>query len=168
MARSADYHGYTVFDDGTIPLSKRDHTTMFCFDNGRGYLCVTMLIEGKQCTKGVHHLVAECFVSNPDPERLTWVNHKDGNKYNNAYWNLEWTTPGGNIKHAYDNDLRVRPVGEYNANAVLTEDEVMEICELLQSGLRQCEIRDLGYPYETVRAIKQRRQWKHISKNYTW
>lgn len=31
MARSANYHGYTVFDDGTIPLSKRDHTPMFCF-----------------------------------------------------------------------------------------------------------------------------------------
>lgn len=117
-----------------------------------------MFIDGKQYTKGVHHLVAECFVPNPDPEKFTHVNHKDGNKYNNAYWNLEWTTPGGNIKHAYDNDLRVKPVGEYNANAVLTEAEVIEICELLQSGMRQCKIRDLGYPYETVRAIKQRRQ----------
>lgn len=168
MVKAKDYHGYTVFEDGSTPLSKRDKLPLQVFDNGRGYLCTIIRIDGKSCTKAIHRMVAECFVPNPDPERFTSVNHKDGNKLNNAAWNLEWGTHGSNIKHAYDTGLRVIPIGENNANAILTEKDVREICELLQSGLRQCEIRDLGYPYPSVKGIKQRRLWVHISKDYTW
>lgn len=49
----------------------------------------------------IHRLVAEYFVPNDAPETKIYVNHKDGNKQNNHYSNLEWVTPLENNMHAY-------------------------------------------------------------------
>lgn len=46
-------------------------------------------IGGKHIKKYVHYVVAECFLPNPD--NLPYVNHKDGNKWNNNVENLEWS-----------------------------------------------------------------------------
>lgn len=53
----------------------------------------------------VHRLVALAWVPNNDPSRWM-VNHKDGNKHNFYYKNLEWVTPGENNDHAFANGLR--------------------------------------------------------------
>ncbi len=55
--------------------------------------------------KYIHRLVAEAFISNPN-NKLE-VNHKDGNKHNNLFSNLEWVTSSENNKHAYDTGLKV-------------------------------------------------------------
>lgn len=51
----------------------------------------------------VHRLVACVFVEDPDddPEKDV-VNHKDGNKLNNHFQNLEWCTVQENVRHARD------------------------------------------------------------------
>lgn len=53
--------------------------------NGKGYRRVRL--QGK--TFKVHRLVAEAFVPNPD--NLPYVLHKDGDRENNHYTNLEWS-----------------------------------------------------------------------------
>lgn len=50
--------------------------------------------------KYVHQAVASMFVPNPNPDKYTVVNHKDGNKMNNHHTNLEWCTQRQNIWHA--------------------------------------------------------------------
>ena len=53
----------------------------------------------KKCALGlVHRLVAEAFIGLPKDNSYT-VNHKDGNKLNNHYTNLEWISHSDNIKH---------------------------------------------------------------------
>ncbi len=58
----------------------------------------------------VHRLVATAFVPNPDSK--PFVNHKDGDRENNAAANLEWVTPKENSRHAVVAGLR-GPQGHY-------------------------------------------------------
>ena len=55
-----------------------------------GYLKVLLSKHGKSKNFFVHRLVAEAFIPNPD--NLPCVNHKDEDKTNNAFRNLEWCT----------------------------------------------------------------------------
>lgn len=51
----------------------------------------------------IHRLVAQEFLSNQD--NYVIVNHKDGDKKNNQFENLEWCSSSQNTQHAYDTDL---------------------------------------------------------------
>lgn len=64
-----------------------------------GYKQVKLSKYGKEKHFGVHRLVAMAFVDGYE-EGLE-VNHKDLNKANNVYTNLEWTTRSKNQKHQY-------------------------------------------------------------------
>lgn len=59
----------------------------------------------------VHRLVALAWIG-PPPDGKPWINHKDGNKTNNHYTNLEWTSISENIQHKYDKGLYVTPKGK--------------------------------------------------------
>lgn len=67
-------------------------------------------ILGKQ--KKVHRLVGVVFI--PNPQNLPQINHKDGDKMNNAAINLEWCTPSQNQLHAYRTGLSKRNFGINN------------------------------------------------------
>lgn len=71
--------------------------------NKRGYYdCVISQGRGhKPCIK-IHRAVAENFV---DGNHDLFVNHKDCNKLNNHYTNLEFVTNKENIYHALAHDL---------------------------------------------------------------
>ena len=68
------------------------------YRNHKGYLKIG-LTKGDKCVKfRLHRLVAKAFIPNPD--NLPQVNHKDGNKANNSFTNLEWVTNIDNAQHA--------------------------------------------------------------------
>ena len=78
-----------------------------------GYYHVQLYKPGcKASTKLTHILVATSFVENKGNKPQ--VNHKDGNKTNNVFTNLEWVSRSDNIKHAYQNNLLSSPMkGRY-------------------------------------------------------
>lgn len=69
-----------------------------------GYLRVALSKNGKTKRFLVHRLVAIAYI--PNPENKKQVNHKDGNKQNNAVENLEWCTISENAQHAFATGLR--------------------------------------------------------------
>lgn len=86
-----------------------------------GYYTVTLSKNGKTTFSiGVHRLVAEAFIENTDPTK-TEVNHKDGNKLNNYYKNLEWVTRKENNEHAIKTGLRkyVKAIEQYTLDGEL-------------------------------------------------
>lgn len=71
---------------------------MSSFDNGGGYLVVTLVKNKKRKNYYVHRLVATYFVENPLNKK--YVNHLDYNRYNNNASNLEWCTQKENMLYS--------------------------------------------------------------------
>lgn len=74
-----------------------------------GYLTVNLSKKSKKKTFRVARLVAIHFIKNPDNKPQ--VNHKDGDKKNNFYKNLEWVTSSENNLHAFQVLKRKHPRG---------------------------------------------------------
>jgi hypothetical protein len=77
-----------------------------------GYLQQGLVISGKgepRRTKTFypHVLVAKYFCENPNG--YDRVHHKDHNKHNNHYWNLEWVSQEQNIHEYYNSDEPNKP-----------------------------------------------------------
>ena len=69
------------------------------YKNKKGYLKIGLCDgHGKSLKFRVNRLVAISFIENPN--NYPQVNHKDGNKENNSFTNLEWVTDEENKKHA--------------------------------------------------------------------
>lgn len=76
-----------------------------------GYLVIRLTNTSRK-SFFVHRLVATAFCEKYTKELE--VNHKDGNKLNNIFTNLEWTTRSYNVKHAIDMGLRKYAYGKDN------------------------------------------------------
>ena len=98
------YFDYDVYEDGSI-YSHKTHKFLSMKPNKQGYCSVVLHIPELVRIR-VHRLVAMLFISQP-PEDKQIVNHKDGNKQNNHYTNLEWC-------NSYENNLHARQTGLNN------------------------------------------------------
>ena len=89
---------YLIYSDGSV-YSR--YSNLFLSPSiSSGYHTVGLQIGSKKKMERIHRLVALYFVTNLDPTKCTTVNHKDSNKLNNNYLNLEWVTPQYNATHA--------------------------------------------------------------------
>lgn len=73
-----------------------------CSNNG--YKIVTLSLFGKQKYFTIHKLVCIHFLENKNNNKT--INHKDGNKLNNHFENLEWCTNSENSLHAFKMGLQ--------------------------------------------------------------
>ncbi len=123
-----------------------------------GYPYVSLSKNGKRVTYTVHRIVALHFLDNPNnyPE----VNHKDGDKSNNAVENLEWCTSSENKKHCFDIGLRVNEFGvkAHNFKGVVEVYKNGIVIDTLQGDL---DIRNKGYTSCGVSAVLTGRQKTH-------
>lgn len=67
------------------------------------YYCVDIYKNGKKKTIYIHRLVGELYL--PNPNNLPEIDHKDDNRFNNHYTNLEWVTGEENRDRARQSDI---------------------------------------------------------------
>jgi hypothetical protein len=91
------------------------------------YLYIFASENGKIKRRPVHMLVANAFCKKPT-DRVVEVNHKDGNKFNNEYDNLEWITHLENMQHAFRTGLCDN--SKHKGNKKLTAEQVDEVWRL--------------------------------------
>ena len=105
----SDRYEYYITENGEIfKVDTRNGKTDECYYHvAHGYkrIRVTDIDTGTRRYLRVHRLVAIYYVENPKPNEYNIVNHKDGNKLNNHYTNLEWCNISINTQHAYDNNF---------------------------------------------------------------
>lgn len=115
-----------------------------------------------------HFVVATVFLERTEGQDQ--INHKDGNKLNNNINNLEWCTSKENIRHAWDNNLTKARKGSKNNWAILNEEQVLEIAELLQ--FKTMTGRAIAKKYnvspQTISAIKCRHNWADLTKDFNF
>jgi len=97
--------GYEIYSSGKIRGSRGKLLKLHIGTSG--YYQVNTWRNYKQKTFLVHRLITSAFISNPN--NLSEVNHKDGNKLNNNVSNLEWVTRSENINHSISNELISSP-----------------------------------------------------------
>lgn len=94
--------------------------------------------NGKQKAMSVHRLVAKAFI--PNSKRRPCINHKDGDKNNNFYQNLEWITHSTNTQHAYKTGLMK---GVFNQHS--KRDEVLKYLSKKYSKGEIAEFTGMNY-----------------------
>lgn len=99
-------HGRVRSFDRNIPSKRKWHT----FQKHKGQLLRPHIMKNgyhlvyptfcrKRQTWLVHRLVAKTFI--PNPYNKPEINHKDGDKSNNHYSNLEWVSASENQLHSF-------------------------------------------------------------------
>lgn len=115
-----------------------------CLNKARGYMYVRTSNKNLQ----VHRLVASAFVPNPDNK--PYVNHKDGDKTNNHYKNLEWVTAKENAQHAIKSGL-TKQMKKNEGNLKYTQEEINSVYNLVIDGMTYAKAGAVHQmPYSTV------------------
>ena len=129
-----------------------------------GYLSLSLAGIDKTVYVRVATLVAYNFIGKPPKNtKDPTIDHIDNNIVNNYFKNLRWMERGMN------SSIRVnKGIGEKNSEARLTNQNVIEICELLAED--KLTLKEIGEKYNvsksTISNIKRKVRWRHITNNY--
>lgn len=134
------------------------------------------LKDGTKRMTTIHRLV--CMAFNGMPPDLSYeVDHINCDKTCSFEGNLEWVTKQENTKRAHENNLA--PTAEDHYKSILSNEEVIEICQMLQKGIPINEICNIMekkiYPRQysgglisIIYQILHKVSWKDITKNYNF
>lgn len=129
------YSGYAITSLGDVFSFK---TMSFLTPHSNyGYLRVSLRDDhGAKKTYRIHRLLAMAYF--PESEWNEVVNHKDGNRANNAISNLEWCSQSENVKHAHETGLVKNP--HRDRQRKISEDTARLVCEMILKNMTNREI----------------------------
>lgn len=126
----------------------------------QSYMRVTIYCGGKSKTIYVHRFIATLFIPTIKDKRV--VNHKDGDKANNAVLNLEWVTPSENRYHAFAIGLCSKK-GQKHHLAKLDDATVQAIRAESKDGAAQDSLAEkYGVTRSNISMILSGKHWGHL------
>lgn len=110
-----------------------------------GYLKVCLSKNGVEKSKGVHVLMAQAFI--PNPNNYEHVHHKNHDQTDNRIENLEWLSKEEH--HALHNSDRVEAIRETKSKTVyqFEDDEIVNVWKSTREAARV-----LGFSYSNISA----------------
>ncbi len=123
----------------------------------KGYKVVALSKHRKTKYYTVHQLVARAFLKKP--VGTVEVNHKDGNKLNCGWSNLEWCTKSYNQQHARRLGLQG---GEHSNTAKLTIKQVRQIRRLYPKIKALALSKMFGIRESSIYKILKRQTWRYV------
>lgn len=147
------YEKYTISKNGIVkkvgrkqPMAQRPQ---------KGYMIVQLTTPKGKKNIRVHRLVAEAYI--PNPQKLPYVNHKNGIRHDNRWTNLEWCNATHNVRHSISMGTAAQI-----KQRLLTQEDLKMIRGLRTEWFGPTKIaRVLGLPYYPVLNYLQ-------GKNYTF
>lgn len=116
---------YSISEDGQVKNNSTEHI-LKPFKHHKGYL--KYRLDNKNYF--IHRLVALYYI--PNPNNYPQVNHKDGNKANNHFSNLEWCTNSMNHQHSIITGLRKYKLNKQQAEHIKVSKNVVSAKQLAQ------------------------------------
>lgn len=106
------YSHYKISRNGVV-IGPRSNRPIKQYINSCGYviLGVTKDVSNKHTTVTLSRLLGLAWISNPDPEHLSDVDHIDDNRLNNALSNLRWVSHRDNLVKNHRRQLMKRANG---------------------------------------------------------
>lgn len=139
------YEGfYEVSNIGDIrSISDGSHRGRILKQKDRGGYCsVNLCANGIRKTVNIHNLVYAAFSGDHrKPDKMTPINHKDGNKKNNRFDNLERVTAKENSRHAIETGLKPEPVNKrkvIDLDNLKIYDSASEAAEKICGNKKRC------------------------------
>jgi len=150
---------YFVSESGGIFRDGKELSTSL---TNKGYKDTCISLNGIRKHISIHRAVATLYVPNPD--NLPEVDHKDTNKMNNHYTNLEWVSTKENRDRAIRNGLH--RVGADTYNHIFTEDDIRYIRQNYKYKDSEFGTTGLAKKFNTngsrIWKIVNNKVWKHL------
>ena len=162
--------GYSISEYGDVRNDKTSKILHTKKDKD-GYLtimlCVNEIVSGnthKRKSFRISQLVARTYIGEPPLDMFDpTVDHIDGDIENNHFTNLQWLERGKNSSIRNN-----KGVGSQNHEAILCENQVYEICNLLLHT--ELSLQEIANKYNvgksTISNIKLHKAWTHITNTY--
>lgn len=119
-----------------------------------GYTAVSLSKGGQKYIRYIHRLIAECYVTNPDPSTHIFVRFKDGDKENIRWDNLEWTKQSPDADYVIYKDKLNRKYGYKVNNNIL---DALLTCVLYQGMSVGRAAAQVGYSNGYMSVVLRRR-----------
>ena len=153
-----DFPNYSISDSGNV-VNNKTRRVLSKNINSSGYFSVSLCVNSRSYSKYVHRLVAYYFVLNKNKDCV--VNHIDGDKLNNHFDNLEWTTITNNNKHYHQ--LLSKQYGEGSCKSKISNLEALKIRQLGKELKNAREVsRQLGIRYPICYRVISGRSFKKV------
>lgn len=137
------FHNYLISEDGDVYSKPRKKFIAVAL-NWAGYKVVTITDDnGFRAPRKVHRLVYRTYIGPFEDGKV--IDHKDNNKLNNHYSNLQQITPSENSSKSFIS-------GKNKEKVVWTKLMIHEICKMMEENVPEQDIfESLGIDYDKNR-----------------